>query len=100
MRVYSCLGITLFGTTQGGGTNGAGTLFKLKTDGTGFVVLHHFNASTDGYDSFGSLMISSNVIYGTAAFGGTAGSGTIFKKPWIMIRSGIHMPSLATMIAD
>ena len=26
----------LYGTTSGGGTNGAGTVFKLNTDGTGY----------------------------------------------------------------
>jgi len=39
---------TLYGITEAGGTNGAGTVFKLLSDGSGFAVLHNFT-STDGH---------------------------------------------------
>src|SRR5512138_3572793 len=32
----------LYGETTQGGTNGAGTLFKLNLDGSGYQILHHF----------------------------------------------------------
>src|SRR5215471_2205346 len=38
------LGNTLFGTAQGGGSSGNGTVFALNTDGSGFVTLHSFTA--------------------------------------------------------
>src|SRR5690349_1586221 len=35
-------GNTLYGTASGGGSSGNGTVFALKTDGTGFTNLHSF----------------------------------------------------------
>jgi uncharacterized repeat protein (TIGR03803 family) len=40
-------GDTLYGTTSQGGSSGAGTVFKVNTDGTGFAVLKEF-AFVDG----------------------------------------------------
>ena len=42
-----------YGTTQSGGTNGAGTVFKVNKDGTDYIVLHHFtgNSGSGGYRS-------------------------------------------------
>src|SRR5438067_896967 len=37
-------GNTLYGTAQEGGSSGAGTVFALNTDGTGFTTLHSFTA--------------------------------------------------------
>src|SRR5215831_16923716 len=37
----------VYGTSHDGGGHGAGAVFKLKTDGTGFTVLHSFDV-TDG----------------------------------------------------
>ena len=37
-------GDTLYGTANFGGGQGGGTVFKLKTNGTGFAVLHRFTA--------------------------------------------------------
>jgi uncharacterized repeat protein (TIGR03803 family) len=68
---------TLFGTTEGGGSYAKGTIFKLKTDGTGFVTLHNFNGG-DGSDPEGSLTLASNVLYGTTRLGGSSRTGTVF----------------------
>ena len=38
----------LYGTTFAGGLGGRGTIFSLQTDGLGFAVLHHFNATGPG----------------------------------------------------
>lgn len=35
---------TLYGTTYTGGTNGAGSLFKLNVDGSGYTLLHNFGS--------------------------------------------------------
>jgi uncharacterized repeat protein (TIGR03803 family) len=75
----------LYGTAFLGGTNGYGTVFKLKTDGSDFTVLHTFSAlpgdaatNSDGINPRSSLVMSSNVLYGTTSGGGPRGLGTIF----------------------
>ena len=75
---------TLYGTTSAGGTSGAGTVFKLNTDGTGFTILHSFtatssNTNADGANPEAGLILRSNTLYGTARAGGTSGAGTVFK---------------------
>ena len=72
-------GTTLYGTTSGGGAGGSGTLFKLNTDGTGFVVLRHFtNSSATGWVPGGRVVVSGDRLYGTTLYGGTNNGGTIF----------------------
>ena len=39
-------GNTLFGTAEGGGSSGEGTVFALNTNGTGFTTLHSFTGSS------------------------------------------------------
>jgi uncharacterized repeat protein (TIGR03803 family) len=65
-------GITLYGTTYAGGTNGAGTVFKVNTNGLGFTNLH-----TSARPGAG-LILSSNTLYGTTEYGGINGAGTVF----------------------
>jgi uncharacterized repeat protein (TIGR03803 family) len=73
-------GNTLYGTAEGGGSGGYGTVFAVNTDGTGFTRLHNFTASNaDGVYPFGGLIITSNTLYGTAQYGGSSGNGTVFK---------------------
>ena len=83
-------GNTLYGTaTYGGiGQNGNGTLFAIKTDGTGFTNLHKFTATAgseggygvnmDGGYPVGGLILSGNTLFGTTHMGGASGTGTIF----------------------
>ena len=69
----------LYGTTQLGGRANVGTVFKLKTDGSGFTVLHSFASNPDGNMPYGRLMLGENgVLCGTTVFGGSNGLGTIF----------------------
>ena len=74
---------TLFGTASGGGNSGIGTVFRLNTDGTGFTNLHNFSGSlitnTDGGSPLAALILSNNTLYGTTSWGGTSGSGTVFR---------------------
>jgi uncharacterized repeat protein (TIGR03803 family) len=77
-------GDTLYGTATGGGTNGNGAVFAVKTDGSGFTNLYDFSATdtnwfnSDGADPYGGLILSGNTLYGTAPSGGTNGNGTVF----------------------
>lgn len=76
-------GNTLYGTTTEGGTGGAGTVFSLNTDSTGFTNLHNFTAIFDATNNDGSTPLSgltlwSNTLYGTTSDGGSAGAGTVF----------------------
>jgi uncharacterized repeat protein (TIGR03803 family) len=75
-------GDTLYGTTASGGSSAHGTVYKVKTDGSGFTVLHNFNFGTDGGypggEPRGGLVLAGNTLYGTAYRGGTGSSGTVF----------------------
>lgn len=74
-------GSTLFGTTPYGGYYGWGTIFKLQTDGSGYMVLHDFQYRySKGYNPYGSLLLSGSTLYGMTFFGGgLPGEGTVFK---------------------
>jgi uncharacterized repeat protein (TIGR03803 family) len=71
----------LYGTAQNGGSSGQGTVFKLNTDGTGFIVLKgDFNSSTSGgYLYSGLMQAADGRLYGTASQGGSGNYGTVFK---------------------
>jgi uncharacterized repeat protein (TIGR03803 family) len=69
---------TFFGMTYGDGINYNGNIFKIKTDGTGFSVLHWFTNS-DGSEPMGSLIQSGSILYGMNSYGGSGNAGTIFQ---------------------
>ncbi len=71
-------GDTLYGTTRYGGEAGVGTVFAIKTNGTGFTNLHSFNQESDGANPSAKLILSGNTLYGTALLGGSWYDGTIF----------------------
>jgi uncharacterized repeat protein (TIGR03803 family) len=75
----SISGTTLFGTAQNGGTRGYGTIFALKSDGSAITILRNFNPSTDGANPVASLLLTDQTLFGTAAFGGSSGAGTLFR---------------------
>jgi uncharacterized repeat protein (TIGR03803 family) len=89
-------GSTLYGMTSSGGTNpfifngitnsagviGAGVIFQISTDGTGYTILHQFGSSpSDGEQPLGSLTLSGSTLYGMTYDGGTNGygEGVIFQ---------------------
>jgi uncharacterized repeat protein (TIGR03803 family) len=92
-------GHTLYGSASGGGTGGAGTVFKVDTDGTGFAVLHNFTGQQfpnrpinyDGARPMARLALSGHTLYGTAQRGG-GNEGTLFK----MNTDGIGFTTLHT----
>jgi uncharacterized repeat protein (TIGR03803 family) len=73
-------GNTLYGTASAGGISGKGTVFVVKTDGTGLTSLHSF-AGGDGANPYAGLIVSGNTLYGTAVGGGHSGGGTVFGVP-------------------
>jgi uncharacterized repeat protein (TIGR03803 family) len=83
-------GDTLYGVASAGGAGGAGTIFKINTNGSGFAVLTNFTATKlnpgtgqltnrDGATPLGRLLLSDAKLYGTASAGGAFGFGTVFK---------------------
>jgi uncharacterized repeat protein (TIGR03803 family) len=71
-------GDELYGATVNGGSLYDGTLFKLKTNGTGFVVLKHY-LMADGAFPNTPPALSGHTLYGIAFAGGAAGDGTLYK---------------------
>ena len=83
-------GNTLYGTATYGGTGGGGTVFAVKTNGSGFTNLYSFTATygtvvppypytnSDGTRPYGGVVLLGNTLYGTASEGGSAGEGTVF----------------------
>lgn len=71
------LGNTLYGTTSRIGAIGAGTIFALGTNGSGFTILHNFGAN-EGSDSVAPLIASGGTLYGVTRDGGSHSFGTIF----------------------
>jgi len=69
-------GDTLYGTTYWGGAGGAGTVFAVRTNGTGFTVRYNF--TSDEYSSEAGLILSGNTLYGTTFYGGSWDNGTVY----------------------
>jgi uncharacterized repeat protein (TIGR03803 family) len=71
-----------YGTTQIGGTQNAGTVFKMTPSGD-FTTLYSFcsqTSCTDGQNPYAGLVQADDGnLYGTTAFGGVNGAGTVFK---------------------
>jgi uncharacterized repeat protein (TIGR03803 family) len=69
-------GSLLLGVASGGGANGAGTLFRIRSDGTGFSVIYNFPT---GSLPSGGLTLSGGHVYGALRQGGSAGVGSVFR---------------------
>ena len=65
-----------YGTTPTGGTNGAGTVFKISTNGT-LTSLYSFGGDDGSYPRAGLVQGSDGYFYGTTPYGG--GAGTVFQ---------------------
>jgi uncharacterized repeat protein (TIGR03803 family) len=69
----------LYGTTEAGGSNDLGTVFKLRTDGSGYAVIKHF-AGADGQEPHGKLAEGTNgALYGMTKLGGANACGVAFR---------------------
>ncbi len=78
-------GDTLYGTARHGGAWGAGTVFAIPKDGYEIRTLHSFapfppasETNADGGCPEG-LVLSGDILYGTAAYYGRDGGGTLFS---------------------
>ena len=70
----------LYGTTTGGGTSHAGTVFKLDPNTKTYTLLHTFTGGTDGsYPDARLTFDGKSTLYGTARLGTAVNCGTIFK---------------------
>ena len=69
-----------YGTTSGGGTNDAGTVFRINTNGA-LTTLYSFTGGGDGSQPAAGLVQGGDgTFYGTTSGGGTnGGQGTVFK---------------------
>jgi uncharacterized repeat protein (TIGR03803 family) len=73
----------LYGTTAGGGSRGAGTVFEITASGKERV-LYTFKGGSDGAGPSASLTGIGGMLYGTTAVGGSSscggyGCGTVFE---------------------
>ncbi len=69
----------LYGTTAGGGTSGAGVVFKVDMSGNE-TVLYSFTGGADGNEpSTGVILGPKGTLYGTTAFGGQTNAGVVFE---------------------
>jgi uncharacterized repeat protein (TIGR03803 family) len=107
----------LYGICNQGGTNGLGTVFRLKLSNNNFSVIHHFSGTPDGAGGKSSLIRIGNSLYGTNTNGGNLNNGAIFRvdrtgifRPYVEQESGIiyhrnsivpyEIPATSTLIED
>ena len=69
-----------YGVTATGGTNGAGTVFTIQGDGSGYTTLYHFKTNnTDGRGPIDSLAQGTDgTLYGVTQRGGASDDGTVY----------------------
>ena len=68
----------LYGTTENGGANSRGTVFRITTNGT-LTTLASFNG-TNGSFPYATLAWGRDVtLYGTTSDGGSNGNGNVFR---------------------
>ena len=82
------VGSALYGTTQGGGSSGYGTVYKINPDGSAYAVIYSFGNPTYGTDGArpeGNLLAVNGMLFGTTEAGGKGctgytprGCGTVF----------------------
>jgi len=68
----------LYGTSLRGGSNNAGTVFRITRDGLDLNIMHDFDQG-DGYWPYAGLIEVSNTLYGTTREGGASSMGTAFR---------------------
>ncbi len=74
------VGNTLFGTTAYGGADGNGSVFSINPDGSGYQVLNSFTGTGSvGASPNDTLTLVGDTLFGTTAYGGTDGYGTVFS---------------------
>jgi uncharacterized repeat protein (TIGR03803 family) len=74
-------GSTLYGTTQGGGTNQDGIVYSIPVTGGPITTLFNFNGTNNGKWLYGDLTLIGSTLYGTAQQGGANNDGVLFSMP-------------------
>lgn len=70
----------LYGCATKFGPGGAGSIFRVRTNGADFALLHSFNWNVTGAEPTGGAIEGQDgAIYGTTFRGGEADAGTIFR---------------------
>lgn len=70
----------LYGTTQVGGSSGAGTVFRIAKTGQNYQVLKNFNPNTEGAEAPGGVILGSDGrLYGILYTAGTKGGGAAYS---------------------
>lgn len=72
-------GDLLYGTTVLGGQSNRGTIYRVRTDGSNYEILHSFTGGSDGQRPDAGLTLAGNTLYGSTSFGGNSGYGTLYK---------------------
>ncbi len=73
------VGAVMYGTTQGGGKNGLGTLFRVSPQTGKPFVVHDFAGGSDGSYPVSPPIEVGGVLYGTTSGGGKPGYGTVYR---------------------
>jgi uncharacterized repeat protein (TIGR03803 family) len=76
-------GNMLYGTTAGGGANGQGLIYRLGTNGQGFVDMYDFLPLTNSENASGAfpegnLALAGSNLFGLANGGGVSGNGSVY----------------------
>ncbi len=89
-------GGAFYSTTEAGGENGAGVVFALNEDGSGYELLHGFvNTNGDAQvPESGVLVASDGALYGTGFFGGNTGNETTLSGDGALYK--LYSPSAWT----
>jgi uncharacterized repeat protein (TIGR03803 family) len=70
---------SLYGTTERGGTNDLGTLFRVNKDGSGYTVLAQLGGPLGSYPRGGVSQGPDGALYLTTSQGGDLGLGTVLR---------------------
>ncbi len=76
--IWFCPATFSMAARYGGGTHSYGTLFAIRTDGTGFTNFYYFSGR-DGGNPNGGMVLSGNKLYGTTYGGGIHFDGSVFS---------------------
>ena len=74
----------IYGVTNQNGVTygvGGGSVFAMRTDGSGFAVLYTLASATDGQTPYGLCQGDNGNLYAATEYGGANGDGALFALP-------------------
>lgn len=70
----------LYGCTVNRGPGGGGSIYRIRTNGSDYAMLHAFDRTRDGAEPTGGVIAGRDgMLYGTTFRGGANDSGTVFR---------------------